>query len=352
MSHNSSPVVCVIPGDLHLMQPGLKQLRTAHWMVDQMNDCIRPDFVQFIGDNVQNATEAEFQLFRGICARLTVPYFALVGDHDVHNDPQASRFRSAVGEPYGAFSFGNFRFIRLNTLEHTPLGLTPEQIRWFRDEVDSALAREERVVVFQHHYPFKVFEEFAGPGIDEWREIVQARRITALFSGHTHYGQIANDGRNVMITTRSIGDPEGGPPGFTVAYLKDDDLAVTYRSIEDRGPILMITHPRELLLATDHGHIISGPDCIRVRTWSTGPVNQLRGCLDNGDWFPLQRVNLNEWEHPLPVALTKGQHILQVEGFDDDRLGSSDEITFLFDPTGRYTPIPRVWPAVAATSFC
>jgi hypothetical protein len=352
MSRDSSEVVFVIPGDLHLTQPGMKQLRTAHWMVDEVNDYIRPDFVQFIGDNVQNAAEAEFQLFRGICARLAVPHFALVGDHDVHNDPEASRFRTAVGAPYGAFTFGTYRFIRLNTLEHWPLGLSAEQVRWFRGEVDAALARDERVVVLQHHYPFKVFEEFAGPGIDDWREIVQTRRITAIFSGHTHYSQIANDGRNVMITTRSIGDPEGGPPGFIIAYLRGDDLAVTYRSIEDRGPVVLITHPRRLLLATSHHHIVSGPDRIRVRSWSAGPVTSVRGCIDDGDWFLLSQMNPNEWEHTLPDGLEKGHHVVRVEGANNEDKQGADEITFLVNPTRRYSPVPSVWPMVQATAFC
>ena len=41
--------------DLHLTEPGLDNHRTALWMVGEVNDLVRPDFVQFIGDNVQIA---------------------------------------------------------------------------------------------------------------------------------------------------------------------------------------------------------------------------------------------------------------------------------------------------------
>ncbi len=46
----------VVPVDLHLTEPGLDNDKVASWMVDEVNDLIRPDFVQFIGDNVQDAT--------------------------------------------------------------------------------------------------------------------------------------------------------------------------------------------------------------------------------------------------------------------------------------------------------
>lgn len=276
-----------------------------------------------------------------------------MGDHDVHEDAAARRFRRFVGETYGASSLGGFRFVRLNTLEHQPLGISEQQIDWFRGEVDSAPGRDERVVVFQHHYPFKVYEQFAGPGIAAWREIVQTRPIAGIFTGHTHYGQIANDGRNVSITTRSIGDPEGGPPGFTLAYLCGDDLAVTYRSVDDRGPIALITHPRDLLMATGPQHIVSGTDEFRMRVWCLNTISSVVGRIDGEDRFPLEPSTSSDWRCPLPEAwFPKGAHQLEVEATDDRGLSSRDSITFLVDPTGRYTPVPQAWPSVKATAFC
>ncbi|HEV7226294.1 MAG TPA: metallophosphoesterase [Pirellulales bacterium] len=348
-----APVVFVVPGDLHLTSAGLENHRAALWMVDEANQWIRPDFVQFIGDNVQHAAPAEFELFGDLCRRLKTPYYALVGDHDVHQDPQAERFRSFVGEPYAATSQGGFRFIRLNTLEHQPLGLSWDQILWFRGQLDAAAAAGERAIVFQHHYPFKVYEQFDGPGIDDWRGIVRSARIGAIFAGHTHYGQIANDGRNVAIATRSIGDPEGGPPGYTVGYVQGEDLAVAYRSIEDRGPLALITHPRELLLATGPEHIVSGTDELRVRVWSRESIASVQGRFFDGPWFPLEPRTDDRWSCPLPGdRMAKGQHVCDVRVADRFGAETTARLTFLVDPTGRYTPVPRTWPAVKATAFC
>lgn len=92
----------VIPGDLHPTEPGLPNHAAAPRAVEDANELVRPDFVQFIGDNVQDGTDAQFALFGDLCARLRVPWFALVGDHDAQGDPEAVRFRAHVGHPCGS----------------------------------------------------------------------------------------------------------------------------------------------------------------------------------------------------------------------------------------------------------
>ena len=82
MNDLDKPVVVIVPGDLHLTEPGLENVEAARWVVDEANTLIRPDFVQFIGDNIQDATEDQWQLFNEIRGRLSAPHFAMIGDHD------------------------------------------------------------------------------------------------------------------------------------------------------------------------------------------------------------------------------------------------------------------------------
>ncbi len=226
---------------------------------------------------------------------------------------------------------------------------------WFRSEVDAAVAAGERVVIFQHNYPYQIWETFDGPGIDEWRAIVQTRPIAAIISGHTHYWQVANDGRNIAVAARSIGDPEGGPPGYLIAYFHGDDLAVAYRSAGDCDPIALITHPREAILATRPAHVVRGPDQVRVCTWPGSTVATVRGRVDGRTWITLEVDELvgSCWSAPLHVdGLCKGEHTLEVEVCDDEDCRNIRSIRFLVDPTGRYTAVPRVEPWVAETAFC
>ena len=350
---STKSVTFVWPGDLHLEAADRPNYQTAHWMADEVNELIRPDFVQFAGDNVQHARDNEWELFKNVTGKLKMPFHALVGDHDAHHDPGCHSYQAQLGATYDAFTVGGYRFIRLNTNQYKPVGLSDEQVIWFRYEVDAALARGERVIVFQHNYPFQVWENYAGPGIEGWREIMQTRPITALFSGHTHYGQMANDGRNVYVATRSIGDPEGGAAGYAVVHLEEEDIALTYRSREERGPVALITHPRRVILATRPAHIVTGPTEGHARGWSAAPIVSAQARTDEGDWSEMRRTGELTWSFPIPGdTLAKGEHTLEVRLIDENKDEGTDRITFACDLSGRYNPYPMVEPVVKGTKFC
>ena len=347
-------VTFVWPGDLHLDQPGRDNHQIARWMADDVSALIRPDFVQFAGDNVQHARDDEFALFDDVTSRLTVPWYALVGDHDAHHDPGAHAFQARLGATYRAFSVRGFRFICLNTMQAKPLGMSTDQLHWFRYELDAALHRGERVVLFQHHYPFQIWEDFlSAMGMASWRKLVQTRPIHAVFAGHTHYGQMANNAHTVYVATRSIGEPEGGAAGYSVVTLADDTLAVTYRTMEDVGPLVQIVDPRRSILATTASHIVTGPTTCRVRTWSASAIASVQGRLDDSDSFPLTRGTDGCWHAPIAGGvLSKGEHTLEVSAIDVDGVTGSERIAFMADRSGRFNPVPAVFPPVHFTKFC
>ena len=53
MSSENGSVTVAVPGDLHLTTRDQPNYEVAVNVVQEINDLIRPDFVQFIGDNVQ-----------------------------------------------------------------------------------------------------------------------------------------------------------------------------------------------------------------------------------------------------------------------------------------------------------
>ncbi len=354
MIHSQNqPVTFVIPGDLHLTHGGLPNHQSAVHLIDEITHLVQPDFVQFIGDNVQHARDDEFVLFRDLTSRLRVPWYALVGDHDVHRDPDAKGFRQWVGEPIGAMTVNNVRFLRLNTQEARPLGLTFAQIEWLESELRQAQTIGQRVVIFQHNYPYQIWEDFSGPGIDDWRRLVHTYPIAAIFSGHTHYGQIANDGQNLCITTRSIGDPEGGAPGYLLAAVENDDLAVTYRTVEDVGPIILITHPRAVLLTQHRGHLLQEQDEIRARVWSHLAIKRVQVRIDRGDWFPARQIGKLDWSAQCAgSALAVGNHQITVASEDEIHQQGIQTLTFHVPRRGKFTAVPAVEPNVTTTDFC
>ena len=155
------------------------------------------------------------------------------------------------------------------------------------------------------------------------------------------------------FAVRSIGDPEGGSPGYAIVYCRGDDLAVTYRSVDDAGPIVVITHPRQCLLATGPRHIVSGADHVVARIWSASPVWAARFAIDDGPWAGLELSDEGLCRGQLPgCQLCKGVHRLEVVAVTTDGTEGSQRIEFMVDSTGRYTAVPQVSPMVTATQFC
>jgi hypothetical protein len=65
-------------------------------MADEVNDLVKPDFVQFPGDNVQHARDNEWELFKNVTSKFKMPFHALVGDHDAHHSEAQPAVRIPV----------------------------------------------------------------------------------------------------------------------------------------------------------------------------------------------------------------------------------------------------------------
>jgi 3',5'-cyclic-AMP phosphodiesterase len=117
--------------------------------------------------------------------------------------------------------------------------------------------------------------------------------------------------------------------------------------------VVLVTHPRERLLATGPRHIVSGSERVVVRVWSAARVWAVRYSIDDGPWADLELSDDGHWQGRMRSdRLTKGIHSLAVVAVAADGIGGSQRIVFMVDPTGRYTAIPQVSPMVSDTQFC
>ncbi len=138
---------------------------------------------------------------------------------------------------------------------------------------------------------------------------------------------------------------------YTLALFDGNDFAARYRSIEDRGPAVLITHPRESILATGPSHAVTGADEVRVRVWSASPVHKVEYRVNQESWTAMDDDGPGCWRAPLPAyRLAKGTHQLIVRALAEEP--GEHVIDFAVDPSGRYTAVPMVRPMVTATQFC
>ena len=84
--------------------------------------------------------------------------------------------------------------------------------------------------------------------------------------GHTHYNEIANDGRTLYSATRSTGQIEEGPVGYSVTNI--DGKVISWRFVElGKLPVVVITSPSDERLLTGSSGNARGKLKVRAKFW-------------------------------------------------------------------------------------
>jgi hypothetical protein len=135
---------------------------------------------------------------------------------------------------------------------------------WLRNDLSAATEGRQHVIVFLHAYPSE-----HGNDADELRDLFRKSGVLLVDMGHTHYNEPANDGQLIYAMTRSTGQIEEGPPGFSVTTVDDGVVSWKFKSIGE-WPLVTITSPSDARLIVDSSspaQLVRGPVQVRARVW-------------------------------------------------------------------------------------
>lgn len=155
-----------------------------------------PDVVLIAGDLGDLGTAEEYGLFREIAKPLTMPVFAVPGNHD-RREPMRAAF------PYGSFNADAGDFLHLvfddfpvrlvgidSTVPEAPGGLfCSERAAWLSRTLASA--REKQTFLFLHHPPFKTgiahMDRQNLAEADRFADVLRANpQVSTVLCGHVH----------------------------------------------------------------------------------------------------------------------------------------------------------------------
>lgn len=183
----------------------------------------RPDAVVITGDLTDFGQPAEYQQVRDVLNTLTLPWFAIPGNHD-----SRLAFRQAFADCQWLSPEGEFlhwcvddfpvRLIGLDsTVPEKPWGeLCPERLSWLREHL--ATAADKPTIVMLHHHPFI-------SGIDHMdrqnlRDIPQlaeilsdAPQVLRVLCGHVHRFMVTQLGNTLVCS--APGTSHQVTPDFT-----------------------------------------------------------------------------------------------------------------------------------------
>ena len=179
---------------------GDSQGRNEVW--DKVTDAInaaRPQFLLHCGDMVASGTDQQYDDFVGRARKLRMPWYAVLGNHDVKGDGRATYARLIRKDAYYSFVQKGYRFIALDSSSGS---IDAAQIDWLRRELSTPGPK----FVFMH---IPLFDP--RPGGDhcfldstqaaELHQMFRASRVLAVFSGHVHlFAQEPKDGVTYVTT--------------------------------------------------------------------------------------------------------------------------------------------------------
>jgi 3',5'-cyclic-AMP phosphodiesterase len=333
-------------GDLHMTTRREQNYRDFVSLIEEVNRVMANslNFAYLPGDNADHGGIDEYELVRQGLDQLNLPWFAIVGDHDVHPKSHYNFKRFMMAEAFYRFDVGSYCFLALDAFasdDPKVFDISEEQLEWLEQELELITAVQERSIMFLHCYPSEL-GKFSSP----LRNLMKRHRVRLVDMGHTHYNEIANDGETLYTATRSTGQIEEGPVGFSITNLDDDVVSWRFKALGE-WPFVMITSPADERFLTNH-EAAPGIEVkkmtIRVKAWSDRKL--LRGHAEIGDQrvdFE-QRANSAVWQANLNIdRLPDGISPLAAHFEDEDGKSAQDTIRVVINPSsGQYKPAARI----------
>ena len=281
-------------GDLHIADARRQNFRDFLSILAQIETEAAPqlDFVVLPGDCADNGRPDQYALIATALRMLTPPVHAIPGDHDMEQG-SLDNFYAGLGVPRlpSRQSLHGHRCLFLDFCGGGGGGpdfrLGSSQLGWLRDQLAEADRAGETALLFMHSYP----ADLRGDGEAEALNGLLARRRVALVDmGHTHYNELANDGATIYAATRSTGQIEEGPVGYSLTTVDRGIVSWRFKALDDPFPFVMITAPADHRLARGAAQRVNGGFQVRARIFGAAAIARAECRVDSDAWTPMARA--------------------------------------------------------------
>ena len=165
--------------------------------------------------------------------------------------------------------------------------LGEDQLAWLKTELDTAKADHETPVLFIHGYPADLRAEGEAERLTSQ---IADGGVALVEMGHTHYNEPGSDGATFYAATRSTGQIDEGPVGYSVSTLDRGVVSWRFRPLDDPFPFVMITHPADHRLLRGEAQRLGEGGELAGRVFGREAVDRVQYQVEDGEWLPTTRV--------------------------------------------------------------
>jgi Icc protein len=340
-------------GDPHLEREGDRNaddLRAILAEVARLHGTGLLDFAYLPGDLAEDGLAAQYAILHAALERYPdLPVRLIAGDHDRqhgamadfdalfaavagsrrgggheprHHDLPRPRDPAPVAQYYHAETIAGVRCLFLDMISagygEKGFGLDfrmgHRQLAWLGAELAGADASGMPCAVFAHTYPDDLCvpdERAALAGL------IRHHGVRLVEMGHTHYNELAHDGRTLYASARSVGQNEDGSVGYAVAAIDGPVTSWRFKPLDRALPFALITSPADRRLASAPLDSPDGTVAVRALVLSERPQGAWRCAarVDGGPPHPMApdgprtvhaRIPWPEGARRLAVSVTDG----------------------------------------------
>jgi Icc protein len=283
----NTPLVFAHIGDLHITKAKEQNYIDLLSIVSQIEvECSKNlDFVVLPGDNADNGLPDQYRLVAAALKMLSVPVHVIPGDHDMEQ--------------------GNLQgFYSLPAAEHLPKSLDVngvhclfldvsgpgkggpdfrlgnDQLLWLANELANAKSGNKETVIFVHTYPDDLKDEAEKTAFNR---LIAENEVALVDMGHTHYNELANDGDTIFSATRSTGQIEEGPAGYSLVSIDNGVVSWRFKPLHDAFPFVLITSPADYRLLRKTEQAATGSVDIRALVFGSRNIKTVNYKIEDGN---------------------------------------------------------------------
>lgn len=305
--NTSSPLLFAHIGDLHITSASSQNYLDFLSILVQLEvECSRQlDFLVLPGDNADDGRPDQYALVSTALRLSSKPVHIITGDHDMVSGsldafyamPSAQSLPKAVTvkgisclflDMCGSGTGGpDFRF-------------GDEQLIWLADQLAQSTERQEMVVLFTHTYPVDCTDTQEAQRLNR---LIADHSVALVDMGHTHYNELANDGHTIFAATRSTGQIEEGPVGYSLVSIDQGTVSWRFKALQEAFPFVLITSPADYrLFREDDQSYPNGTTLVRAVVFGKRPIGRVTCQLNQDAPVPMRlSPNGDVWELELDI---------------------------------------------------
>ena len=256
------------------------------------------DFVYIPGDIADHGLTVQYQLVATALKMCAVPVEIIGGDHDMEQG-NLSAFYHFLQQPQlpKAHTIKNCRCIFLDCCGPGKGGpdfrLGKEQVTWLENEMAKSQKRKETMLLFMHVYPNDLVNKTERVKLNK---LIAEYDVALVDMGHTHYNELANDGQTIFAATRSTGQIEEGPVGYSLISIDNGIVSWRFKQLQDPFPFVMITSPADYRLVRNKDQIVEKSIEVSVIVCSVQGIKKVTCRADNHKKVSMQlNKETNTW---------------------------------------------------------